>query len=269
MAGMLIAIALAAATGAAPAPAPAAAADRSFAAPISVYDVRPITDGAVIAAGLLAVAVPYALSAQLITPRCPCSPGEVNSFDRHVIGNHNAVADVASDVTAGAALVLPAVFDFLDVGASRVWLEDAAVFSEVMAVNGAFVTLSKYTVQRPLPRVYAGQDPALARSPGGYRSFYSGHTSLTFAALDAAAYTLDLRHHLGAWPWIAAQLVGASVAAERVAAGRHFYTDVIVAAAAGSLFGTLIPWLHEQHPQAQVSVAPQADGARLSLAAAF
>ena len=47
-------------------------------------------------------------------------------------------------------------------------------------VNGAFAEAAKYVAQRPLPLTYAG-DPTLLRTSGGYRSFYSGHTSTAFA----------------------------------------------------------------------------------------
>jgi membrane-associated phospholipid phosphatase len=231
----------------------------------SVYSIDPWIDGTLIGAGVLATAIPYAFAPQLITPRCPCDPSEVNAFDRHVIGNSSPFLDKTSDVTAGLAIAAPLALDLLDVGASKVFVEDAVVFSEVLALNGALVTLAKYTVQRPLPRVYAGQDPSLTHSPAGYRSFYSGHTAVTFAVLYATAYTLDLRHDQGAWPWVGATAIGVAVAAERVAAGRHFYTDVMVGAVAGSAFGILIPRLHERHePGTSISVAPVAGGAMLT-----
>lgn len=234
--------------------------------PRSVYSVDPFIDGPLIAGGALAVAIPYAFASRLITPRCPCDPAGINAFDRHVVGNSSPFLDSFSDATAGAALIAPVALDLLDVGASGVFLEDAAVFSEVLALNGALVTFAKYTVQRPLPRVYAGQDPALARRPGGYRSFYSGHTSVTFAALFATAYTLDLRHQQGAWPWLAAAAVGTAVAVERVAAGRHFYTDVMVGAVSGSAFGIAVPWLHAKKDprEPSFSLAPADGGAMLA-----
>jgi membrane-associated phospholipid phosphatase len=105
--------------------------------------------------------------------------------------------------------------------------------------------MAKYTVQRPLPRTYAG-DPTLLSRPGGYRSFYSGHVSVVFAALSVTAMTLEVRHHQHVWPWILAVAVGTMVAVERVAAGRHFYTDVAVGAVAGTAVGTLVPLAHRR-----------------------
>jgi len=212
-------------------------------APRSIYRVAPGIDVPLIAAGMLAIALPYAFAGNLIHPRCPCDPAEVNSIDRHVIGNHNRVLDDASDVTAAIVLAAPPLLDALDVGFSPTLLEDVTVYGEALAVNGALVTAAKYTVQRPLPRTYAG-DPSLLNQPGGYRSFYSGHVSVVFAALSVTAMTLELRHHQHVWPWVLAVAAGTMVAAERVAAGRHFYTDVAVGAVAGAAVGTLVPLAH-------------------------
>ena len=75
----------------------------------------------------------------------------------------------------------PPLLDLLVVGTGEAFRTDVLVFAEVLLVNGALVEAAKYLVQRPLPRTYAG-DPALVSSPGGYRSFYSGHTSTAVAA---------------------------------------------------------------------------------------
>ncbi len=210
----------------------------------AVYDVSPAVDGSVIGgAGVLVVGA-YALSSRLITPRCPCNPSEVNGFDRWVIGNHSDLADVVSTVTVALAVAAPLALDATQVSSLRTYLEDATVLAESLAVTGALVTIAKYTTQRPLPRVYAGQAPALERSARGYRSFFSGHTSVAFAALSTGAMTLRLRRGENWWPWAVTVAVGSSVALERLAAGYHFPTDVIVGAIVGTGVGVLVPWLH-------------------------
>jgi membrane-associated phospholipid phosphatase len=218
------------------------------AAPRSVYRVKPSVDGSIIGVSALAIIFPYAFASDLIHPHCPCDPAAVNAFDRHVIGNHNKFLDDASDITAGIVMLAPPLLDGLDVGLSRVLVEDLTVYAETLAVNGALVTAVKYIVQRPLPRTYAG-DPTLLNQPGGYRSFYSGHTSVVVAALSAMAVTLEARHAQQFWPWFLVAAVGGMVAAERVAAGRHFYTDVAVGAVAGAAVGTLVPLAHRRDEQ--------------------
>ena len=224
----------------------------------SIYEISPITDGAVIAGGALATAIPYLFTSSLITPRCPCSPGAVNPFDRRVIGNASDVADWTSTVTVGLAVTVPPIADGLLVRDRRVLVEDFTVFAEAIAVNSALVTFVKFATQRPIPRVYS--DPSLASSPSNYRSFYSGHTSLAFATLSVASVTANERYGLTWEPWAVTTAIGASVAVERVLSGRHFYSDVLVGAAAGLLVGTTVSWLHLRERDLRISAAKSRDG---------
>jgi membrane-associated phospholipid phosphatase len=235
----------------------------------SIYRLSPIADGVVTAGAFGATALVYANASSIIHPRCPCRPSEVNGFDRGAIGWNSGVAGDLSDVTAGLTVVAALALDLSDVGFTRAFLEDTVVLVEAEALNSALVTLFKYTVQRPLPVVYAGQAPDLLHSAGGYRSFYSGHTSLAFAALVTGANTWSRRHPGAIWPWVVTVLAGASVGVERVLAGRHFPTDVLAGAAAGTLFGFLVPALHAREGGGALSLAPAEGGARLSWATAF
>lgn len=238
----------------------------------SVYQLNPPVDAAIIALGSLGVIVPYAFENQLIHRRCPCDPSEVNRLDRQVIGNSNHFLDSVSDVSAVAAMLVPWLLDAVDLGLSPQFLEDTVVLAEVLAVNGALTALAKFSVQRPLPRVYAEPDSALAHSPGGFRSFYSGHASATVASLSAAAFTLKLRHSQAVWPWISVGLFGAMVGAERIAAGRHFYTDVVVGALAGAAVGIAVPWLHARSsgkPGGMLLLAPVREGLAVTWVRSF
>jgi membrane-associated phospholipid phosphatase len=214
--------------------------------PRSVYHISPPVDITVTVATALGTALAYLNSDKLITPRCPCDPNEVNGFDRGAIGNTNPTAARLSDLTVLTVAVAPLVLDAIDLGGvNNVWWEDAVVFAQTLAVQGALMTTAKFIVQRPLPRTYAG-DPSLIDSPDGYRSFYSGHTSLVFAGLSATAMTIRLRYGEKTWPWIVTGVVGTSVAIERVADGRHFPTDVIAGAVMGTAVGIVVPWLHSR-----------------------
>lgn len=210
----------------------------------SVYRVDLAWDIPVSVVAAAGIIVPYALTDSLIHPHCPCDASEVPGFDRWAIGHASDTADTVSTVTAGLALVAPLALDLADVGTTTPFLEDAAVLAETVLVNGALANAAKYTVQRPIPRVYSPALPAVVSSPTDYRSFYSGHTSLTFAALTAASMTWTLRHGGAWWPWAVTAVVGTSVGLERIYAGRHFPSDVLVGAAAGTLVGLAVPWLH-------------------------
>ena len=230
--------------------------------PVTVYRLHPAVDAPIIAGAALAITVPTLLAEEIIRRRCPCDPSEINGFDRGAVGNHDAFADVTSDVTAVLAMTAPPLLDLVDVGGGHAFQVDAVVFAETLLVNGALVEIAKYAVQRPLPRTYAG-DRSLIDSPGGYRSFYSGHTSTVFAALTASAMTLRLRHGERWWPWVVDGVVGSSVAVERVAAGRHFPTDVLVGALAGTVVGVVVPALHAS--RSPVTIVPSAGGLAIAI----
>lgn len=212
---------------------------------LSLYHVDPVVDGTIIGITSFISIYDYSKSENFINTRCPCDPSEVNSFDRSAIGNNNDFLDYFSDVSVAAAVIFPVALDWYDVGYSKEFGEDMAILAESLSLNGGLVTLAKYSAQRPLPRTYAG-DPSLIAEPRGYRSFYSGHTSLTFAALTTGAYTYTLRHPDTRWPWYLAALVGTSVAFERVAAGKHFPSDVIVGALVGTAVGISVPYFHKR-----------------------
>ena len=235
-------------------------------APLSVYRIDLAWDIPVSVVAGAGIIVPYALTDSIIHPSCPCSSNDVPWFDRWVIGHASDAADTLSTVTAGLAVVAPLALDLADVGPSTPFLEDSAVLGETLLVNGALVTLAKYTVQRPIPRVYSPGTPAYVSSPSDYRSFYSGHTSLTFAALTAMSMTWTLRHGGTWWPWAVTGVVGTSVAVERILAGRHFLSDVVVGAAAGTLVGLAVPWLHARARlgPGTVDLAPTGDGVMLA-----
>jgi len=156
----------------------------------SVYRIDLAWDIPVSAVAAAGTFVPFALTDSLIHPHCPCPESEVPAFDRWAIGFASDTADSVSTITAVLAVAGPVALDLADVGASKPFLEDTVVFAETLLVNGAVTNLAKYTVQRPIPRVYSG----LTNAPADYRSFYSGHTSTTFAALTAGSMTWTLRH---------------------------------------------------------------------------
>ncbi len=148
-----------------------------------------------------------------------------------------------SDVLLGGALFVPPVLNYFAQGLSPAFWEDAVVFVETLAVAGGVNSLFKHSVQRPIPRTYEG-DPFYLNAAEGYRSFYSGHTTMVASSLSAAAFTVSKRYGHTVWPWVVVGSAGVGVGLGRVLAGYHFYSDVIVGLAAGVAIGTLVPWLH-------------------------
>ena len=178
-------------------------------------------------------------------PDCaPCDPATLWGIDRGVVGHATAWAGTASDVVVlgvmgGAALAALA-------GApSEQRTGNAAVFGETIAAAYAATGWLKATVGRERPVLYTADAPAAADDPDNQRSFPSGHTAAAFGA--AVSYlVVSERQHLPHRTRNTVLLFGGAVTvgALRVAAGRHFPTDVLAGAALGSLIGWLVPTLH-------------------------
>ena len=103
---------------------------------------------------------------------------------------------------------------------------------------------------RSRPFVY-NEDFSLSKKQtvGARHAFFSGHTSLTaascfFTARVFSDYFPDSKYK--PLVWAGAILVPATVGYLRVAAGKHFPTDVITGYAIGATIGMLIPHLHKK-----------------------
>jgi membrane-associated phospholipid phosphatase len=232
----------------------------------SVYRLNLPVDIAVSAAAGLGALVPYLIQDHIVRLRCPCDRSEVPRWERFAIGNKSTAADVASDVTLGLAIAGPLALDVWQLGWTKPLLEDVVVFGEALLVNTALTTAVKFSVQRPLPRTYAN-DPAFLRQPGGYLSFFSGHTSTVVTALTVFAWTAHLRYGEMWWPWVVVAVGGVSVGLERIAAGKHFPSDVLVGAGAGLAVGTAVPLLHRRPGKPLFAIVAAPGG--LGVAGAF
>ena len=203
---------------------------------------------------------------------CPCDIADVNGLDRGTAGRKNDGIDKVSTAAVVGAVASPYAAIFVD---KRTWSDavvDGFVTGEAILVNVAFNQVIKLAAHRPRPMIYGLQDLPethdLLNKPDNYFSFYSQHTSVVFAAGVSYARTFALRHPQSRRRWLvytAAIGGGATVASLRVLAGRHFPTDVMTGAAAGTSFGLLIPKLHRKSPTAAVSIVPTRSGAAVSV----
>lgn len=132
------------------------------------------------------------------------------------------------------------------------------VWTEAVLITGTVTEVVKVAARRPRPYVYEGRTGSLDDD----LSFFSGHTSLVAASAFAAARTWDLAHdETGAQRVVVYGVpVGltAATATLRVAAGKHWPSDVLVGAAVGGAVGWLVPELH----RASRADSPVAETAR-------
>lgn len=171
-------------------------------------------------------------------------------IDDHLKGRYLASAAKVSDVLLAMDVAVPAAL-FTGQGFQRETGKRIAVYAETILVSLALDSLAKPLVGRARPYAYS-DDPVLvahAASEGrdSRQSFYSRHSSTTFAASVSGAYlfaqsTPDLNARAAVWGTELA--LAAATADLRTRAGMHFYSDVLAGAAVGTGLGVLIPYLH-------------------------
>jgi membrane-associated phospholipid phosphatase len=117
--------------------------------------------------------------------------------------------------------------------------------SAVMAADVNQVV--KFSVARERPLVHFTDSIEARRSVAqadALTSFYSGHATLAFALATAAGTIAQRRHYrLAPLIWALGMTLAATTAYLRVAADRHYLTDVLVGGGIGSLVGFLNPFV--------------------------
>jgi len=179
-------------------------------------------------------------------------------------------ADVASSVVAfvvqpGAALGLTALAAGHDGALGHVPI-DALLVGEATMVAANVNQAAKLAFARERPFVhYMPRAPeglrALTDSPSDDNlSFFSGHTTLAFALAASSGTVASLREYrLAPLVWAVGLPMAASVGYLRIAADKHYFSDVMTGAIVGTALGAGIPLLfHEPRarPASEVSVAP-------------
>lgn len=162
-------------------------------------------------------------------------------------------ADVASYVTGFAlapmaALGLDAAAVYASGGSFREWGEDATIIMESIVIAANLNQLVKFVVARERPFVHDLDPNAKGRtsSPGDNNlSFYSGHTMLGFVSAVSAGTIASLKGYRAApWIWGTGLTIAAATGYLRIAADKHYLSDVLTGAVMGSVAGFLVPWLH-------------------------
>lgn len=175
-------------------------------------------------------------------------------FDRWDAGVRSHVADLASTALVAPMLVAPAAAAAWEsLHGRQDWngaIADVVVYSEAQLAGMGLDLWVRSLRIHPRPLVYDPTAPSSDRLKGeASGSFYSNHASTAFLSATYFAYTWSLRHPgepENPWVWAGALTAASGVAALRVAAGKHFPSDVVVGGAVGAGFGLLFPWLHRR-----------------------
>lgn len=173
---------------------------------------------------------------------------DVFTFDRFATGNFSERADKASDVFLYGTPFVPLLF--LAGKKSRSHFGQVIVmYGEAATLNVGLTVAIKSIARRPRPFLFnadVGEDLKLTRT--ATTSFLSGHTSLTalntfFAAKVFADFYPDSQWKPVVWSLGAA--IPALTGYLRVAAGKHYLSDVVAGYALGGAIGILVPHLHK------------------------
>lgn len=186
---------------------------------------------------------------------------DVNGFDRHATYNWNRSADEFSDVVNNVMPYLPLVLVIPELKNKK--LNNAVtlgvMYAEVFLLTKGITGITKSLVGRTRPYLYNTSFTPEERfsfqgneAPTASTSFFSGHSSSTFAFAVLLSKTYTDIYGKGTWSkiiWGTSLSLASATAVCRVAAGEHFATDVIVGALVGSAIGYGIPELHKANDE--------------------
>lgn len=117
---------------------------------------------------------------------------------------------------------------------------------QVAAAAGLVTNFTKYIAGRQRPYSFFGT--LESKGLDDYLSFFSGHTSLTFAVATSTAMIFE-KENPGISGMLWSSLLGAAglTGYLRIAADKHYMTDVITGALAGTLTAYLITKNQQRH----------------------
>jgi len=218
-------------------------------------DERTLLHASLILAGGVAYATSETVLKDDLAPD-RCRWCDDNALDRGVrdavVWRRTGLAARTSDVlgfaiTPALELSLVVVAGRRD-GPARAWLADSLAVVESAIAAGLANQTTKFLVGRARPYAWADPGSPAAADPDANLSFYSGHTTLGFSLAASAGTVAQLRGYRWApWIWGAGVALAATTGYLRMAADRHWLTDVVTGAVIGTGIGIAVPRLAHPH----------------------
>jgi undecaprenyl-diphosphatase len=191
---------------------------------------------------------------------------EVNKIDRIFMRPYSKKLDLLGTGFELATAVTPL---FLITTPKTEWGTIVTMYAETMLFAYGFKEFAKAVFDRPRPYMYFDNFPIEEVQKGDWNSsFFSGHTTLSFAAATFTSYVFCKYNPDSKWkiPVIATSYTfAAATAAMRILSGNPFLTDVAIGAVVGSITGLLVPFLHYVNPSMPVGVIGNTEKAYLSV----
>lgn len=171
---------------------------------------------------------------------------DVFIIDKFLAQPYNKTYNDISDITLMVNLLAPIAVNFNQFKNS--WTVPV-MYSETILATSALTYLIKNIIQRPRPFNYFDiQDKSELTSFDSQLSFFSGHSSMSFAAATFNSIIFSRFNPNSEYKdivWISSLTSASLTAILRVMAGKHYFTDVLTGAAVGTLMSYLITELHE------------------------
>ncbi len=196
---------------------------------------------------------------------------EVLSFDLLATYNISKKASNSSDYLVSGAYLTPLLF--LPFRKSRSHFgQISLLYAETMLLTKGITILTKRLVKRPRPFVF-NEHADLSDKLGlsARFSFFSGHTSISAASCFFTASVFEDFFPDSKWKpyiWGVAMTVPALTGYLRVAAGKHYPSDVVTGYIVGGLIGFIIPKWHKRsrlHAKRHLTLIPAPDRLVLNL----
>jgi membrane-associated phospholipid phosphatase len=215
-----------------------------------------------ISAGIIALLGSYRLS-EMEPKNENYKTSDLFIWDRPFAGVWNSKADKISDaltVLGFAPLAIGAVSYFKnDIKGSELGAL-SLMFVQSMAFQSGLNLIVRSSQLWPRPFLLGDKGGDDRLKGQAYGSFYSGHASAAFSVAVFTSYWFQNTYSSSKYTpyiWASSLTLATTVSVLRVAAGKHYPTDVIVGALMGSLVSFSILKIHEhQSPSLSIQVGP-------------
>jgi membrane-associated phospholipid phosphatase len=186
---------------------------------------------------------------------------KVNSFDRALMFSYKKPLDLITDNGAYALALLPIISVIPNIKEENTLLTYGIMYGQALLLTFGTTFTLKNAVIRYRPYMYTDGIPG-GKEKDYYNSFPSGAAAFSFlgASFLSASFSHEFPDSKMKLPVIAGSYTLASaIASLRVVSGAHFVTDVLTSALISSLYGWLIPCLHQKNKE-KLTIIPAGDG---------
>ena len=197
-------------------------------------------------------------------------------WDRWLVGNYSRTAQTASRVgsaLAAAPLAIGGIAWYTGKSNGTEFVTFTLMFAQALLLqNGINLAVRSLQVW-PRPYIYsesgAGKNAAELAKGEAYGSFFSGHASAAFTVAVFASEWFDYAYPNSAYTWLVRIMAFSLAGAEsilRVAAGKHYITDIVAGALVGTGLSYGILTIHKKRNEKfSLWVGPNVAGVTLRL----